>query len=453
MLDSPEPEKLKEVTELVETSEVVGGKEALIVTEQIQAEKLAADKTGPENQEPEKIDEVFLQYWKRIFAFVIDYFVSGISTLGAGFFLPIMMLGFDFLWTGWDASPGKKYLSLRVRDSYGNELSERRAFARVLLKWTTLTIVFFGYANTHSPLWLLLLITYKRRTIYDWLAGTCVMGKAVDMRTAFSPRPNYFLFVALVALVISFSYLRFSIGHKFLSMVEPLLPGLLQPARQTLAAIELNTIHLDPYRTVDFSRIDRMADLQQIVEPSGSLSLKRLRTLLQGYLTANQKHNQEYAAKYAVQIVQYRSDDIAAEISQSRSVDKLYVDRSMVEIYSDAGKVREGAALLEKMIDTNAAKYAGESFDHGLLNYLINDLYRGVQWRADAVRLRAKVIDMFAPEDYQHYWQYCKDTIKQQVYDLHALGRDKEASDLDTYIVQLEKKLRAEHERNRMRSL
>lgn len=453
MLDSSEPEKLKEVSELVETPDVPDDRETLIVPEPLAAGKLATDQGASNNSEPEKIDEVFLQYWKRILAFVIDYFVSGISTLGAGFFLPIMMLGFDFLWTGWDASPGKKYLSLRVRDFYGNKLSERRAFARVLLKWTTLSIVFFGFAQTHSPLWLLLLITYRRRTIYDWITGTCVLGKEVDLRTAFSPRPNYFLFLALVALVISFSYLRFSLGHQFLSMVEPLLPGLLQPARRTLAAIELSTIHLDLNRTVDFSRIDRMAELQQIIEPSGGLSVGRLKTLLQGYLAANKKRNQEYAAKYAVLIVEYKPADKVVQILQSPSAHSLYGQKTMVEIYADAGRVKEGAALLEKMIDSSADMHAGESLDNGLLNYLINYLYRGVHWRADAVRLRAKVIKNFADEDFRYYWSYCKDTIKQQVYDLHALDRDKEANDLDTYIEQLEKKLRAEHELNRMRSL
>lgn len=444
MLESAEPPKLNEATELVEKSDCEASSLSLVENcpvEQIQ--------TVPEQQEPEKIDEVFLQYWKRIFAFVIDYFVCGLSSLGAGFFLPILMLGFDILWTGYDCSPGKRYFSLRVTAIDGKKISENRAFARTLLKWTTLSIVFLGFAQTHSALWFLLLVTYKRKTIYDWLAGTCVMGKEVDMRTAFSPRPNYFLFLALVTVVLSFSYLRFSLGHRLLSIVEPLLPGLLQPAHQALAIIEMSIIHLDPARTVDFSRIDRLAELQQVVAPSGTLSKERLDTLMVGYDAACQKRNRELAAKYAKEVLAYGQHEIRKASLKTRPLRSYHQDSTVVRLYADAGKVKEGAALLEEMSSDTSSQIVRDRLNNDLINYL----YRGVQWRADAVRLRAKVINGFTNVEYKNYWNYCQGTIKQQVYDLHALSRDKEANELDTYIEQLEKKLRAEHEREKMRLL
>ena len=84
---------------------------------------------------------------------------------------------------------------------------------------------------------------------------------------------------------------------------------------------------------------------------------------------------------------------------------------------------------------------------------MINAVYRGRQWRPDAVRLRTLEIGRFTKEFYRYNWNYCKGTCAQQAYELRALGREVEAEKLDREIKQMEKILRAEHEREKMRAL
>lgn len=397
----------------------------------------------------DKVDEVFLQYGKRALALLIDYFVAGLSSLGFVFIIPPLLFSFDLFWTGAGGSPGKKHLSLRVTDVHGRQLSDKRILLRSTLKLAVLSSAICGCFFAHSPLWLILLVTYQRRTVYDWIAGSYIRGKELNPQTAFCPRPNYLLFLTFVGVIVAASYLRFSVGHRILSIVEPIIPGILTPVRRTLASMELHLINLDKGDRRDFNRIDRLADLQQVIAPPGDLSPARLSTLLRGYEIATETQSSSLMKKYAEQIADYSHAQIANAVMANPSW--VYDDQEeiMLKIYSDSGDVKEGSAILERLTQRKSYQDTQERFTNNLINYL----YRGVKWRPDAVRLRWQEIDRFVETDYREHWNYCKETCTQQVYDLFALGRNAEAEKLDREIKQMEKKLRAEHEREKMRAL
>lgn len=398
---------------------------------------------------PDKADEVFLHCCKRAAAFFIDLLRSSMNTLGLVWVVPILMAAVECINGDAAESSGKKAMALRITDVRGGAVSEKRLNIRSLLKYLIVSFVLYAVLLSRSPFPLLLLVTYQRRTLYDWIVGTRVLGREKDPQSAFYPRANYVLFFALIGLLLISHYFRFSVGHKMINIVEPLAPGLLQPIRSALAGYEIGSVNLESFSSLDYKRLDRLADLQQMQEKPGFLSLNSLLTLVRGYRIASQERDSKQMTHYASLILKYPRVDVDRAFAQTRDYLSEDSDATMTRLLSDVGDIKAGAFLLEEMIKAGSNRSVQDRFT----NDLINNLYRGEQWRPDAVRLRAMVIARFVESDYRAHWNLCRETCEQQIYDLRELGREVEAQKLDREIKQIEKKLRAEHEREKMRAL
>lgn len=139
-------------------------------------------------------------FWYRLLAWVVDYVLALIVTLvivlPIGFVYGLMMMGsatgpeieagaeplgqvFGILiawlyWTvfessGWQATPGKRMLGLRVTDQDGRRIGFGRANARYWSKILSTLILFIGF--------LMVAFTRRKQGLHDLIASTLVLRR------------------------------------------------------------------------------------------------------------------------------------------------------------------------------------------------------------------------------------------------------------------------------------
>lgn len=141
-------------------------------------------------------------FWLRFVAYLIDSLVVGVFNFFVGFFFGIIMaasaggrpmrgdgpqmvlMGVTYLvgflaWllyfafmesSSWQATLGKKALSLMVTDSDGNRLSFGRALGRTGAKILSFLTLYIGF--------ILAGFTQKKQALHDMIAGCLVVKKA-----------------------------------------------------------------------------------------------------------------------------------------------------------------------------------------------------------------------------------------------------------------------------------
>ncbi len=145
-------------------------------------------------------DPRYAGFWYRVLAWVIDYVLSLIVTLfivlPIGFLYGVMMmesatgpeieagaeglghiLGIVIAWlywtvfesSGWQATPGKRMLGLRVTDAEGNRIGFGRANARYWSKILSALILFIGF--------LMVAFTRRKQGLHDLIASTLVLRR------------------------------------------------------------------------------------------------------------------------------------------------------------------------------------------------------------------------------------------------------------------------------------
>nr|WP_240472298.1 RDD family protein [Thioalkalivibrio versutus] len=168
-----------------------------------QAVSSARHTGGARVPDPGVSDATDLRYagfWYRVLAWVIDYVLSLIVTLfivlPIGFLYGIMMMGSAtgpeieasaeglghtlgiviawLYWTvfessGWQATPGKRMLGLRVTDAEGNRIGFGRANARYWSKILSALILFIGF--------LMVAFTRRKQGLHDLIASTLVLRR------------------------------------------------------------------------------------------------------------------------------------------------------------------------------------------------------------------------------------------------------------------------------------
>lgn len=143
---------------------------------------------------------LYAGFWRRVGAFLIDGLIIGIAMtpFGLGLWGTIAAIGPTshdstddlaaiiaasmFVWllrvlvtwlysalfesSAWQATPGKKALSLRVTDLEGRRISFARATGRSIGKWLSGAILGIGF--------IMVAFTEKKQGLHDLLAGTVV---------------------------------------------------------------------------------------------------------------------------------------------------------------------------------------------------------------------------------------------------------------------------------------
>jgi uncharacterized RDD family membrane protein YckC len=118
-------------------------------------------------------------FWMRLNAYNIDLTILILVLFPLGFlvsdnhlyfvicFLAVVLYHgvFEGVWNG--ATPGKKFYQLRVVNLDGSQISILKAFVRVLLKFVSASIAFFGFTMIgFHP---------KRQGLHDLILGTIVL--------------------------------------------------------------------------------------------------------------------------------------------------------------------------------------------------------------------------------------------------------------------------------------
>lgn len=132
-------------------------------------------------------------FWKRFLALIVDsivlvpagfifYFFEKIEgSILIGFFANqvIMWLYFAiFESQGWQATPGKHLLQLKVTDLNGNRITFARASARYFSKFFSSLILCVGY--------LIVAFTKRKQALHDLIAETLVINDKKDYSRAFN---------------------------------------------------------------------------------------------------------------------------------------------------------------------------------------------------------------------------------------------------------------------------
>lgn len=122
----------------------------------------------------------FAGFWLRLAAFIVDWLVLMIPGAiigvvgGAGFGARLLAIVVSWLYfalsesSEWQATLGKKALSLKVTDLDGNRLSFGRATGRYFGKIVSGVILLIGY--------IMIGFTEKKQGLHDILAGTLVVS-------------------------------------------------------------------------------------------------------------------------------------------------------------------------------------------------------------------------------------------------------------------------------------
>jgi uncharacterized RDD family membrane protein YckC len=127
-------------------------------------------------------------FWRRAFAYLIDYFVvalagrlislalfSGLTAAGAPLYLLLLFVVASLYYasmesSGWQATLGKRALGIKVTDLYGERIGFGRALGRVLAHVPSGIILGIGFVMT--------VFTSRRQTLHDMIAGTLVVKRA-----------------------------------------------------------------------------------------------------------------------------------------------------------------------------------------------------------------------------------------------------------------------------------
>lgn len=171
--------------------------------------------------------EVFVVYFmRRLFAFLLD---GACSLLLSSALKLFSLLAFDFVWqfTPYSRTPGKLLFNLRVVDKEGHDLTPWRKFYRVFLKNSSLIISFCLPLQFQLLAFLCAVVTFRRRTFYDYLSGAYVVSTEKVPAQAFYPRSN--LTIGLVCLVVFLASLA------ALPSVSPILIDKLKIIKDTIS--------------------------------------------------------------------------------------------------------------------------------------------------------------------------------------------------------------------------
>lgn len=131
--------------------------------------------------------------WKRGAAFLLDAVLVAPLALfaplaGAG---ALAVSGALFEASGWQATPGKRWLGLRVIEAEGRRVELRRAAVRHLVRAAPLVFAALGEGTAALALALLLaapaLAGGRRRSLWDRVSGTSVIAPPIGPPP---PRPH-----------------------------------------------------------------------------------------------------------------------------------------------------------------------------------------------------------------------------------------------------------------------
>ncbi len=161
--------------------------------------------------------EMYAGFWKRLFAFIIDFFIFNLSLiiLLVGIGVLFLSLGFEnpinlirrssfptqffvlvmiSYWSLFEASslqatPGKLLLGMKVTDAQGGRMSCLRSFHRNLANILSFLTFYIGY--------LIAVVAEKKQALHDKIADTLVINKRTDIRLPdFSKASKLQLFTA-----------------------------------------------------------------------------------------------------------------------------------------------------------------------------------------------------------------------------------------------------------------
>lgn len=130
-------------------------------------------------------------FWRRFAAYVLDAMIGAVLGFIAGFMLGVVevvlfrtyyrgtgyLLGLIISWlyyalcesSGWQATPGKLALGLRVTDLDGRRIGFGRASGRFFMKIVSGILLFVGYMMAG---W-----TARKQALHDMVAGCCVVRR------------------------------------------------------------------------------------------------------------------------------------------------------------------------------------------------------------------------------------------------------------------------------------
>jgi uncharacterized RDD family membrane protein YckC len=123
---------------------------------------------------------VYAGFWARFVAMIIDFLIiavaSGIvsaTTLGAGFFISLLapwLYEAFMLSSEWQATVGKRAMSIAVTGGDGERITFARATGRHFAKWISAFLLGIGF--------IMAAFTEKKQALHDMIAETLVINKA-----------------------------------------------------------------------------------------------------------------------------------------------------------------------------------------------------------------------------------------------------------------------------------
>jgi uncharacterized RDD family membrane protein YckC/Tfp pilus assembly major pilin PilA len=161
---------------------------------------------------------VYAEFWRRLFAYVIDYFVLSLAIVfvlipvalsdeppWAAMFIVAAYVGVPWLYyaiseaSSWQATVGKLATGIKVTDYQGHRISFGRATGRFFGKLVSSLTLLIGYVMAG--------FTARRQALHDMMAGTLVVRRNLDSSTIAQAPPGgpvsglAIAFMILVAII------------------------------------------------------------------------------------------------------------------------------------------------------------------------------------------------------------------------------------------------------------
>lgn len=270
----------------------------------------------------DKADEPTIYYLKRTIAFAIDVLVYGLCTFGiafAGFYGLMMMASFDalFQFFNFGETPGKKLLGLRVTDQHGQPVSFQKRIMRSCLKFAVFGAIYHLFHFFGSFAAFALLITVRRRTVYDFLFGTIVCSREQNPGLAFYPRANVLLSTAFVvgaAVLLSFNYQIVSYIDDYLDLAAEKMGKSAVTFRVALQEFRISLIARNTTEKTalddQFKRLQNLAELQEQADSQYYDPANAKATYAKGYRLAVRTKRVDMQTMFVMQLNEYELQDI-----------------------------------------------------------------------------------------------------------------------------------------------